>query len=218
MNPDRSYRHFCMMARALEVIGERWTLLVVRDLLLGPRRFSDLERGLSEITPTRLTDRLRRLESAGIVVRDSAEDGREVWYRLTDAGQDLGPVIDAIGLWGMGHRLERPVAGEPAPPDPVMMGTKVWLNDYGPEVPDGVTWVWRFPGEDAYTLHRRDGAWQLTRGGESSADVAVLATPKAWAKFLTSPASKRRLHAMAITLEGSSAQVKQFARTFGAEH
>jgi DNA-binding HxlR family transcriptional regulator len=78
MGPDHVYRHFCMTARALEAIGERWTLLIVRDLLVGPRRFSDLERGLSDITPTRLTDRLKLLESAGIVARDSSLGGREV--------------------------------------------------------------------------------------------------------------------------------------------
>jgi DNA-binding transcriptional ArsR family regulator len=70
MDPDRIYRHSCMMARALEAVGERWSLLIVRDLLLGPRRFTDLARSLSEITPTRLTGRLRQLEAAGLVERD----------------------------------------------------------------------------------------------------------------------------------------------------
>jgi DNA-binding HxlR family transcriptional regulator len=64
---ERIYRHFCMTARALEVIGDRWSLLIVRDLLLGPRRFTDLVRVLNPITPTRLTDRLRRLEAAEVV-------------------------------------------------------------------------------------------------------------------------------------------------------
>ena len=75
MHPDRICRHFCMMARALEVIGERWSLLLVRDLLLGPRRFTDLVRTLSGVTPARLTDRLRHLEAAGIVVRESQAEG-----------------------------------------------------------------------------------------------------------------------------------------------
>ena len=59
MDPDRIYRHFCMAARALEVVGERWSLLIVRDLQLGPRRFTDLVRGLDEITPTRLPESWR---------------------------------------------------------------------------------------------------------------------------------------------------------------
>jgi len=217
MNPDRTYRHFCMGARALEAIGERWTLLIVRDLLVGPRRFSDLERGLNEITPTRLTGRLRQLESAGIVVRDASAGGREVWYRLTDAGRDLEPVIDALTLWGIEHIKEGPVAGEPVHPEPTMTGTKVWLNNYGPELPDGLTWVWRFRGEDAYTLHRSDGAWHLTRGEGSSAVVTVMSTQRAWASFLTSPRTKRRLPAAEVTLEGSSAELKRFAKAFAAE-
>jgi DNA-binding HxlR family transcriptional regulator len=64
MTPDRIYRHFCMAARILEVVGERWSLLIVRDLQLGPRRFTDPGRSLDEITPTRLTGRLRQLAAA----------------------------------------------------------------------------------------------------------------------------------------------------------
>ena len=86
VEPDRIYRHSCMTARALEVVGERWSLLIVRDLLPGPRRFTYLARSLDPITPARLTDRLRRLEAAGVITRRSATRGREVWYELTDAG------------------------------------------------------------------------------------------------------------------------------------
>ena len=75
VEPDRIYRHFCMTARALEVVGERWSLLIVRDLLLGPRRFTDLARTLNPITPTRLTDRLRLLETASVIERAPAGAG-----------------------------------------------------------------------------------------------------------------------------------------------
>src|SRR5437764_4756011 len=110
MDSDRIYRHFCMMARTLEVVGERWSLLIVRDLQLGAQRFTDLANSLDEITPTRLTNRLRQLEAAGIVVRESpAVGGREVWYRLTNAGRDLGPVVDALTLWGIEHAREPPL-------------------------------------------------------------------------------------------------------------
>src|SRR5262249_57583099 len=91
MEADRIYRHFCMGARALEVIGERWSLLIVRDLLPGPRRFTDLVRSLNPITPTRLTDRLRTLEAAGVIERQPAETGNEAWYRLTHARRTPGP-------------------------------------------------------------------------------------------------------------------------------
>jgi DNA-binding HxlR family transcriptional regulator len=217
LDPDRTYRHFCMTARALEVIGDRWTLLIVRDLLLGPRRFTDLEGGLREITPTRLTGRLRQLESGGIVARDSSQKGREVWYHLTDAGLALAPVVDALTLWGIEHRLERPVDGEPVHPVPTMLGTKVWLNNYGPDVPDDLSWVWRFPDQGAYTLRRSGGVWELSRGAEISAAVTVLTTPHAWASFLTSPPPRRRLPSKDIALEGSGAQLKRFAKAFSAQ-
>lgn len=206
-----------MGARALEVVGERWTLLIVRDLLLGPRRFTELERGLSEITPTRLTDRLRQLEAAGVVVRDASAGGREVWYRLSDAGRDLEPSIDALILWGIEHRLESPVAGDLVHPEPTMIGTKVWLNRNGPMLSKSVIWVWQFPDQHEYTLRHSDDIWQLTRGGAASAAVSVRATAEAWARFLTSPRPGRRLPSQDITLEGTTGQRGLFAKAFGAE-
>ena len=219
MVPDRIYRHFCMMARALEVVGERWSLLIVRDLLLGPRRFTDLARGLADITPTRLTSRLRQLEAAGIVLREeSSKGGREVRYRLTDAGLDLAPVAEALTLWGIEHAREGPVADEPVHPEPLMLGTKVWLKRYGAAAPPaGRTWVWRFPGEDLYTLRFTDGKWELSRGGTEGGAVTVVATHRDWATFLTSPRGRRRLPTNDIELEGSRAELARFAKAFGAK-
>src|SRR5262249_3831350 len=125
MESGRIYRHFCMMARALEVVGERWSLLIVRDLLLGPQRFTDLARSLPEMPPPRRTNRLRQLEAAGVVTRELPSSGREVWYRLTEAGLELAPVVDALTLWGIEHAFAPPQAGEPVPPVPLMIGTKV---------------------------------------------------------------------------------------------
>lgn len=206
-----------MTARALEVVGDRWSLLIVRDLLLGPRRFTDLARGLSDITPTRLTSRLRHLEGAGVLTRESSEGGREVWYRLTDAGRDLAPVVDGLTLWGIEHALEPPVADEPVHPEPLMLGTKVWLNRFAPSPAEGLTWVWRFPGEDLYTLRSTDGTWELSRGGDESQAVTVVATRQDWATFLTSPRGRRTLPTSTISLEGSRAELKRFAKAFGAK-
>jgi DNA-binding HxlR family transcriptional regulator len=217
MDADRIYRHFCMTARTLEVIGERWSLLIVRDLLLGPRRFTDLARSLNPITPTRLTDRLRRLEAAGVIEREPAKTGKEVWYRLTDAGLDLGPAIDELTFWGIEHAKEPPRPDEPVHSDAVMIGTKVWLNRYSATPPDGLTWVWDFPGEDHYTLRATNGAWELSRGERDGAAVTVDATQQAWASFLTSPRGKRRLPSRSVGLEGSRAAVGRFANAFGAE-
>jgi DNA-binding HxlR family transcriptional regulator len=214
--PDRIYRHFCMAARALEAVGERWSLLIVRDLLPGPRRFTDLGRSLHGITPTRLTARLRQLESAGVLVREPAERGREVWYRLTDAGRALEPAVDALTLWGIEHALEPPAAGEPVGAEAAMTGTKVWLNRYAAAADDGLSWVWRFQDDDYYTLRATNGAWELTRGKNEGEAIAVVTTCEAWASFLTRP-ENRRLPSKDVALEGSRAEVRRFAKAFAAQ-
>src|SRR6516165_9546129 len=92
-------QHFCPIALALEGLGDRWSFLIVRDLMRGPQRFSDLQRFLAGITPKRLTVNLRTLEAEGIIEREREEGRREVWYRLTEKGKDLGPVIEALKVW-----------------------------------------------------------------------------------------------------------------------
>jgi DNA-binding HxlR family transcriptional regulator len=216
-NADRIYRHFCMGARALEVIGERWSLLIVRDLLPGPRRFTDLVRSLNPITPTRLTDRLRRLEAAGVIEREPAETGNEVWYRLTDAGRDLGPAIDELAFWGIEHAREPPRANEPVHGEAAMLGTKVWLNRYSGAPPDGLVWVWRFRDDDPYTLRASKGSWELSRGWEDGAAVTVEANQRDWATFLTTPRDKRKLPTREIRLEGTRQELRRFAKAFKAE-
>ncbi|PKH42813.1 transcriptional regulator, HxlR family [Nocardioides alpinus] len=93
-----SYRQFCPMAKAMELLDERWTLLLVRELLLGSERFSDLRRGLPRMSPTLLSRRLHQLVAAGALTRD--DSGGEVRYRLTPAGQELRPVVEALAVWG----------------------------------------------------------------------------------------------------------------------
>src|ERR1700751_2493506 len=113
------YAHFCPAARALEGVGEKWSLLIVRDLLAGPRRFSDLRRSLTRITPKWLSARLRALEGQGVVQREAANP-RAVWYRLTPKGQALAPVIDALLVWGIDHALGPPRPGEAMHPGRAM--------------------------------------------------------------------------------------------------
>jgi DNA-binding HxlR family transcriptional regulator len=98
----RSYDQFCPVARGLDKIGGRWTILIVRELLLGPRRYSDLEAGLPGVTPNVLAERLRDLRAAGIVRRSKLPPpGVAVVYELTDLGEDLRPVVDALTRWGL---------------------------------------------------------------------------------------------------------------------
>ncbi|MBM7804593.1 DNA-binding HxlR family transcriptional regulator [Geodermatophilus bullaregiensis] len=101
MSDRRSYDDPCGVARALDVVGERWALLVVRELLLGPKRYTDLARGLPGSSPTVLSQRLRDLETAGIVRRSAAgPPGGGRVYELTPRGHDLEDVLVALGRWG----------------------------------------------------------------------------------------------------------------------
>jgi DNA-binding HxlR family transcriptional regulator len=94
-----SYHQFCPVAKAMELLDERWTLLVLRELLYDSRRFNDLCRGLPTMSPTLLSKRLQQLVRAGLVTRSG--NGQEVEYRLTEAGRELEPVVRAIGAWGV---------------------------------------------------------------------------------------------------------------------
>jgi len=96
----RSYAQYCPVAKASEILGDRWTLLIVREMLGGACGFNELQRGLPGISRSVLTDRMRALERAEIVERRTGPKGRTLGYRLTPAGRDLQPVVQAMGEWG----------------------------------------------------------------------------------------------------------------------
>lgn len=98
MRTESTYRQFCPIALACEIVTERWTPLVLRELLCGSTRFNQLKRGLPAISPSLLSRRLRELEEHGIVERNV--DGTSVEYHLTSAGEDLRPIIESLGHWG----------------------------------------------------------------------------------------------------------------------
>jgi DNA-binding HxlR family transcriptional regulator len=96
-----SYKQFCPVAMAAEVLCTRWTVVVLRELIAGSNRFNDLRRGVPRMSPALLAKRLRDLEDAGVVRRAAARGEPGAFeYRLTRAGEDLRPVIEAIGVWG----------------------------------------------------------------------------------------------------------------------
>ena len=95
------YGQFCPVAKATEVIGEKWTMLILRELLLGTCRFNDFQRAMSRISPTLLTKRLKHLEEKGIIVRKRLAGQKSYEYRLTAAGKELGPLIEQLAIWGM---------------------------------------------------------------------------------------------------------------------
>src|ERR687884_1369381 len=97
----RSYRQFCGIARALDLVGERWALLVVRELVIGPKRFTDLRQGLPGIATNVLSQRLRQLERDGVVARRTLPPpAASTVYELSDYGQELVPILLALGRWG----------------------------------------------------------------------------------------------------------------------
>jgi len=97
----RSYGQYCPVAQALELIGDRWTLLIIRDMLTGTMHFNEIIRGLPGLSRALLAKRLKQLEIAGIVEKQSVDDGRQTTaYTLTEAGQDLREVINALLVWG----------------------------------------------------------------------------------------------------------------------
>ncbi|MEZ5926507.1 MAG: helix-turn-helix domain-containing protein [Hyphomicrobiaceae bacterium] len=95
-----SYGQFCPVAMAAEIICSRWTALVIRELLCGSTRFSDIRRGVPLMSPTLLSKRLKELEAAGVVVAEPSGTAGIFDYRLTDAGEDLRTVVMALGIWG----------------------------------------------------------------------------------------------------------------------
>jgi DNA-binding HxlR family transcriptional regulator len=95
------YGQFCPVAKSAEIIGDPWSILIVRELLLGSSRFSTLQRGLPRISPTVLNKRLKELEERGVIMRRRLTGQRGHEYRLTAAGRELSRVIDALAVWGM---------------------------------------------------------------------------------------------------------------------
>ena len=96
----KTYGQFCPVAVASEVLGQRWTLLILRELLAGSTHFNQLRRGVPLMSPSLLAQRLRSLDSAGIVSRTPGTTGRQSEYHLTRAGEELRPLIEQLGIWG----------------------------------------------------------------------------------------------------------------------
>jgi DNA-binding HxlR family transcriptional regulator len=98
---ESGYKQFCPVAMAAEILGARWTLVLLRELVAGSTRFNELRRGMPRMSPALLSKRLKDLEKAGIVARSHVTGEPDLFeYRLTKAGQDLAPIIETVGIWG----------------------------------------------------------------------------------------------------------------------
>jgi len=129
----RSYRQFCGLARALDLVGERWTLLIVRELLLGPRRYTDLLNGLPGIATNLLATRLASMEEAALIARDEAPPPvATTLYHLTPRGEELRPVIDALGRWARPLMAEG-MKGDAFRAEWMALPTQLYLTDRDPD-------------------------------------------------------------------------------------
>ena len=192
------YGQFCTVARGAEVLCERWTALIVRELLCGSTQFNELRRGVPRMSPTLLAKRLRSLEDAGVVRR--TESGRATSYHLTPAGEELRPIVMALGHWGarwIGSRLT---------PGQLDVGFLMWdvrrfvrLEEF----PAGrrVVLLFRFPDarprERTWWLVVEDGTADLCRddpGHDLTLEIesSVLALTEVWTGDATAEEALRR--------------------------
>jgi DNA-binding HxlR family transcriptional regulator/putative sterol carrier protein len=209
----RTYGDGCAIARALDLVGERWALLVVRELLLGPKRYTDLRRGLPNASPNVLSDRLRELESAGIVRRRKLPPpaGSRV-YELTGWGLELEETVMSLGRWA---------ARSPSPPSdaPIVSADSVILAlraRFDSEAAHGLRAVYELRlGEDRFRIEVSDGELEVARGGADQADATIdtdngTLDAVLWGDRPLGDA-QRSGH---LTIEGDKAAVQRFVRLF----
>ncbi len=167
----RSYAQLCGIATALDVIGDRWTPLVVRDLLLGPLRFGDLAEGLPGIGTNTLTARLKHLESTGVIRRRllPAPD-RGTVYELTAYGRELEPILMALGRWGtksMG-RLPREISSRSR----WLVAAMLAFHDESRRIARPATWELRLT-DGPFTVHAEGASLTIAAGAPASADAVI---------------------------------------------
>jgi DNA-binding HxlR family transcriptional regulator len=208
----RTYGDSCGVARALDLVGERWALLVVRELLLGPKRFTDLRAGLPHVSSDILAQRLRELEESGIVRRGKLPPpvGARI-YELTERGHQLEPAIIALGRFG---------SVAPFPPGDAQLGVDALVialkSLFDPGAADGLRAAFelRF-GDDRFRLRVADRELDVARGTAEAADAIVESDPRTLANVLwhgRKAAEARRSGDMAV--EGDQRAVTRLLDLF----
>jgi DNA-binding HxlR family transcriptional regulator len=184
MPTSRSYQDACGIARALDVIGERWALLVVRELLLGPQRFSDLRRALAGASSNLVADRLRELQGRGVVHRRKLAPPAGSWvYELTEWGRELEPIVLALGGWGV--RV-------PLPAGPITLSATsvlIFLRAAAHPDPQAPPATYRLELDDrVWTIRTAAGQVRVEPGEPASADAWIRADPRTLNALLENPA------------------------------
>jgi len=208
----RTYHDGCAAAHALDLVGERWALLVVRELLLGPKRFTDLRAGLPGASPNVISQRLRDLEGAGIVRRRKLPPpAASRVYELTEWGEELEPVIVRLGRWG---------ARSPSKPRDAALGVDSLVLSmrtmFDPRATEGfgASYELRF-GEDRFRAVVDDGRFEISRGSAEGADAIVEADSNTLAGLLYAgrPLAEA-LESGELKVEGNRAAFERFLGLF----
>jgi len=214
MPATRTYGDTCGIARALDLVGERWALLVVRELVHGPKRFTDLRAGLPTIGPDVLTQRLRELEEAGVVSRRTlpAPAASRV-YDLTHRGRELEPVLLSLGQWG--SRTPVPRGGPPLSVDATVLALQTLFDAEGAEGVEAT--VELRLGDAAFGLHVDAGRLEVVPGGVDDPTAVVTTDPRTLAAVLWHARGQRAAERSgALKLEGSRGAVKRLFALFPA--
>jgi DNA-binding HxlR family transcriptional regulator len=180
MAPRRDYFDGCAAAHALDLVGERWALLVVRELLLGPKRFTDLRTGLPHASPNVLSQRLRELEDAGVLRRRRLPPpAASAVYELTEWGTELEPVLQTLGRWAARSLPEAEHIGV----DSLVLSMRTMFSAQNAA---GVDEVVQFVlADQPFVARIQDGAFTMERGETTTADATVnVPAPEAWAAVL----------------------------------
>jgi DNA-binding HxlR family transcriptional regulator/putative sterol carrier protein len=210
----RGYSQFCATARSLDLIGERWTLLIIRELLSGPKRFSDLQRHLPGLGAALLSSRLRYMESEGLVRRGQLPaPARAPAYELTAAGWELKPVVMALAKWGLRWALDERHEDDAFEPGWAVLGLEAIFE---PAQAEGVEAVFEFRVDDE-TLHARieDGAIEGRYGPAERPEAVITATADAFARLASG--ELRFVDAIregVVTVTGGRASIARLGRLF----
>lgn len=205
------YDHYCAVAAALDVVGDRWTLLVVRELLNGPRRYSDLVEDMPGVATNLLAARLRDLEGAGLVVRSPAADRRVRIYELSEAGRRLQPVVEALAAVGVGL-LPDDAGALSFRTGWLVLPARLLLRR---ETLDGPLVV-RFETGDGPPLHLRLDPAGATVDQESEPDVVVAGDPAAVLGVLRDPGGvPANVAAGRLRVAGDRRATDRLAAAFG---
>jgi DNA-binding HxlR family transcriptional regulator len=208
----RTYDDGCAAAHALDLIGERWALLVVRELLLGPKRFTDLRAGLPHTSPNVLAQRLRELEGAGVVRRRKLPPpAASRVYELTDWGMELEPVILGLGRWG---------ARSPSKPSDAAIGVDSLILSFrtmfDPQAAEGLSASYELVlGEESFYAEVADGRLEVVRGVADRPDATIETDPATLAALVYEGRGlEEALRSGDIKIEGSKEAVGRFLTLF----